>query len=165
MSDKYTVIIDGARTPIGMKNGKLIGMRSDDLSASLIKQLLERNDSISHKNIEDIVMGCAFPEGPQGMLMAKGVAILSGLPETTSGKVVNRFCGSSMDALHQLSQAIDSGDTDCGIACGVEDMFGFKRPVPRATNTKPRIKVCSRGIAKVKWPKVIIKAPINTDLW
>ena len=124
MSDKYTVIIDGARTPIGMKNGKLIGMRSDDLSASLIKQLLERNGSISHKNIEDIVMGCAFPEGPQGMLMAKGVAILSGLPETTSGKVVNRFCGSSMDALHQVSQAIDAGDTECGIACGVEDMFG-----------------------------------------
>ena len=124
MSDKYTVIIDGARTPIGMKNGKLIGMRSDDLSANLIKQLLERNGSISHKNIEDIVMGCAFPEGPQGMLMAKGVAILSGLPETTSGKVVNRFCGSSMDALHQISQAIDVGDTECGIACGVEDMFG-----------------------------------------
>ena len=124
MSDKYTVIIDGARTPIGMKNGKLIGMRSDDLSAILIKQLLERNASISHKNIEDIVMGCAFPEGPQGMLMAKGVAILSGLPETTSGKVVNRFCGSSMDALHQVSQAIDAGDTECGIACGVEDMFG-----------------------------------------
>ena len=46
----------------------------------------------------------------------------------------------------------------------IEDMFGFKRPVPRATNTKPRIKVCSKGIAKVKWPKVIIKAPINTDL-
>ena len=124
MSDKHTVIIDGARTPIGMKNGKLIGMRSDDLSTSLIKQLLERNGSISYKNIEDIVMGCAFPEGPQGMLMAKGVAILSGLPETTSGKVVNRFCGSSMDALHQVSQAIDAGDTECGIACGVEDMFG-----------------------------------------
>ena len=124
MSDRFTVIVDGARSPIGLKNGKLIGMRSDDLSAELIKQLLDRNKSISLKNIEDIVMGCAFPEGPQGMLMAKGVGILSGLPETTSGKVVNRFCGSSMDALHQLSQAIDAGDTECGIACGVEDMFG-----------------------------------------
>ena len=124
MSDRFTVIVDGVRSPIGIKNGNLIGMRSDDLSVSVIKQLLERNPSISHKNIEDIVMGCAFPEGPQGMLMAKGVAILSGLPDTTAGKVVNRFCGSSMDALHQLSQAIDSGDTDCGIACGVEDMFG-----------------------------------------
>ena len=124
MSDRYTVIVDGVRSPIGIKNGKMIGMRSDDLSAQTIKALLERNPSINHKNIEDIVLGCAFPEGPQGMLMAKGVAILSGLPETTTGKVVNRFCGSSMDSLHQISQAINSGDIDCGIACGAEDMFG-----------------------------------------
>tara|TARA_Y100001968_G_scaffold173965_2_gene159389 strand:+ start:292 stop:1428 length:1137 start_codon:yes stop_codon:yes gene_type:complete len=124
MSDIYTVIVDGLRSPVGIKNGKMLGMRSDDLSVKVIKALLERNSSIDFKNIEDIVMGCAFPEGPQGMLMAKGVAILSGLPETVTGKVVNRFCGSSMDALHQLSQAINSGDIECGIACGVEDMFG-----------------------------------------
>jgi acetyl-CoA acyltransferase len=124
MSDRCTVIVDGVRSPVGIKSGQMIGMRSDDLSAQTIKALLERNNSINHKSIEDIVLGCAFPEGPQGMLMAKGVAILSGLPETTTGKVVNRFCGSSMDSLHQLSQAINSGDIDCGIACGVEDMFG-----------------------------------------
>ncbi|MAR15468.1 MAG: acetyl-CoA C-acyltransferase [Candidatus Marinimicrobia bacterium] len=124
MSDRYTVIVDGVRSPVGIKSGQMIGMRSDDLSAQTIKALLERNSNIDHKNIEDIVLGCAFPEGPQGMLMAKGVAILSGLPETTTGKVVNRFCGSSMDSLHQLSQAINSGDIDCGIACGAEDMFG-----------------------------------------
>jgi len=124
MNDTYTTIVDGVRSPIGLKNGKLIGMRSDDLSAITIKALLERNTFIDNKNIEDIVLGCAFPEGPQGMLMAKGVAILSGLPETTTGKVVNRFCGSSMDSLHQLSQAIDCKDIQCGIACGVEDMFG-----------------------------------------
>ena len=124
MSDRYSVIIDGVRSPMGVKNGKMIGMRSDDLTANLVKALLQRNPSINNKNIEDIVMGCAFPEGPQGMLMAKGVAILSDLPETTTGKVVNRFCGSSMDALHQLSQAVNSNDIDCGIACGAEDMFG-----------------------------------------
>ena len=124
MSERYTVLVDGIRSPIGIKNGQMIGMRSDDLSAETIKALLKRNPSIDNKNIEDIVLGCAFPEGPQGMLMAKGVAILSGLPETTTGKVVNRFCGSSMDSLHQISQAINSGDIDCGIACGAEDMFG-----------------------------------------
>ena len=124
MNDTYTTIVDGVRSPIGLKNGKLIGVRSDDLSAITIKALLERNASIDNKNIEDIVLGCAVPEGPQGMLMAKGVAILSDLPETTTGKVVNRFCGSSMDSLHQLSQAIDCKDIQCGIACGVEDMFG-----------------------------------------
>ena len=124
MKERYTVLVDGVRSPIGIKNGKMIGLRSDDLTSDIIKVLLERNPSISKQNIEDIVLGCAFPEGPQGMLMAKGVAILSGLPETTTGKVVNRFCGSSMDALHQLSQAIESNDIDCGIACGAEDMFG-----------------------------------------
>ena len=124
MSDAYTVIIDGVRSPIGIKNGEMIGIRSDDLSAQTIKALLKRNPSIDQKNIEDIVLGCAFPEGPQGMLMAKGVAILSNLPETTTGKVINRFCGSSMDSLHQLSQAIDCEDIKSGIACGVEDMFG-----------------------------------------
>ena len=124
MNDIYTVLVDGVRSPIGIKNGQMIGMRSDDLSSQTIKALLERNTAIDHEKIEDIILGCAFPEGPQGMLMAKGVAILSGLSDTTTGKVVNRFCGSSMDSLHQLSQAINSGDIDCGIACGAEDMFG-----------------------------------------
>jgi acetyl-CoA acyltransferase len=118
-----SVIIDAVRSPIGVKNGKLIGIRPDDLSAQVVKQLLERNKSITSSQIEDLVLGCAFPEGPQGMLMAKGVSILSGIPETSGGSVVNRFCGSSMDAVHQISTKIESGDIDVGIACGVEDMF------------------------------------------
>ena len=123
MNNRFTVIIDGVRSPIGLKNGKMVGLRSDDLTAQTIKALLKRNPSINKENIEDIVLGCAFPEGPQGMLMAKGVSILAGLPNTTAGKVVNRFCGSSMDSVHQLSQAIDCGDIKSGIACGAEDMF------------------------------------------
>ena len=121
MSD--SVIIDAVRSPIGIKDGKLIGIRPDDLSAQVVRQLLERNKSIEPAQIEDFILGCAFPEGPQGMLMAKGVSILSGVPETAGGSVVNRFCGSSMDAVHQLSTKIESGDIDVGIACGVEDMF------------------------------------------
>ena len=117
-------IIDGARSPIGLKNGELVGTRSDDLTAMVIKGLMKRNSSIPPESIEDIVVGCAFPEGPQGMLMARAVSILSDLPVETGGKVVNRFCGSSMDAVHQLSQAILAGDIDAGIAAGVEDMFG-----------------------------------------
>ena len=124
MSGRHTVILDGVRSPMGIKNGNMIGMRSDDLTSDIVKVLLERNSNLDNKYIEDIVLGCAFPEGPQGMLMAKGVSILAGLPETTTGKVVNRFCGSSMDSVHQISQAINSNDIDCGIACGAEDMFG-----------------------------------------
>lgn len=118
-----SVIIDGGRSPIGLKNGKLIGMRSDDLCASVVQKLINRNENIDKKYYEDLVLGCAFPEGSQGMLMAKGVAILSDLPVTSAAKVVNRFCGSSMDAVHQVSQSITSGDSVAGIAAGVEDMF------------------------------------------
>ena len=122
MSNK-SVIIDCVRSPIGSKNGKMIGMRPDDIAAQVVKGLLERNKEIKNEEVEDVVVGCAFPEGPQGMLIGRSVAILAGLPVSTAGKVVNRFCGSSMDALHQISTAIESGDIDVGIAAGVEDMF------------------------------------------
>ena len=118
-----SVIIDGVRSPIGTKNGEMIGMRPDDITAQVIIGLLERNKEIKNEEVEDVVVGCAFPEGPQGMLIGRSVAMLAGLPLTTAGKVVNRFCGSSMDALHQISTAIESGDIDVGIAAGVEDMF------------------------------------------
>ena len=122
MSNK-SVIIDGVRSPIGSKNGEMIGMRPDDIAAQVVKGLLERNKEIKNEEVEDVVVGCAFPEGPQGMLIGRSVAILAGLPVSTAGKVVNRFCGSSMDGLHQISTAIESGDIDVGIAAGVEDMF------------------------------------------
>jgi len=118
-----SVIIDAVRSPIGVKNGNMVGIRPDDLTAQVVKGLLARNSSINPDKIEDLILGCAFPEGPQGMLMAKGVAILANIPETTGGSVVNRFCGSSMDAVHQISTKIESGDIEVGIAAGIEDMF------------------------------------------
>ena len=124
MSNK-SVIIDCVRSPIGTKNGEMIGMRPDDIAAQVIKGLMERNTEIKNEDVEDVVVGCAFPEGPQGMLIGRSVAMLAGLPLSTAGKVVNRFCGSSMDALHQISTAIESGDIDVGIAAGVEDMFSI----------------------------------------
>ena len=118
-----SVIIDAVRSPIGLKNGDLVGIRPDDLAAQTVKSLFNRNENLNPEHIEDLVLGCAFPEGPQGMLMAKGVAILAGIPETSGGAVVNRFCGSSMDAVHQISSKIEAGDIQVGIAAGVEDMF------------------------------------------
>lgn len=118
-----SVIIDAVRSPIGLKNGNLVGIRPDDLSSQVIQGLLNRHKNISPEIIEDLVLGCAFPEGPQGMLLAKGVSILAGIPETSGGAVINRFCGSSMDAVHQISTKIEAGDIEVGIAVGVEDMF------------------------------------------
>lgn len=118
-----SVIIDAVRSPLGNKGGSLIGLRPDDLSTQIVKGLLVRNKSLDKNLIEDIIFGCAFPEGPQGMLISKGIAILAGLPNSIAGSVVNRFCGSSMDAVHQISNKIESGDIQVGIAGGVEDMF------------------------------------------
>lgn len=124
MAKIKTVIVDAIRSPIGVKRGIMAGnIRSDDLTAQVIKKLLERNPNLPLEKIEDVVLGCAFPEGPQGMLLARTVSVLSGIPVEAGAKVVNRFCGSSMDAVHQLSQAIGAGDIEVGIAAGVEDMF------------------------------------------
>ena len=121
--NRSTVIVDAVRSPMGTKGGRLVGIRADDLAARVLEALLERSPGLPREAIGDVVLGCAFPEHTQGMLMARGVSILAGLPKEAGAKVVNRFCGSSMDAVHQLSQAIVAGDLDCGVALGVEDMF------------------------------------------
>ena len=118
-----SVIIDAVRSPIGLKNGPMIGIRPDDLAGQVVKGLLDRNNSIKPELVEDVIVGCAYPEGPQGHIIGKSVGVLAGLPIESTGKVVNRFCGSSMDAAHQVSTSIESGDIDLGIAAGVEDMF------------------------------------------
>ena len=118
-----SVIVDALRSPIGLKNGEMIGIRPDDLAAQVVKGLMERNPTIKTEMIEDVVVGCAYPEGPQGHIIGKSVGVLAGLPIDSTGKVINRFCGSSMDAAHQISTASECGDIDAGIAVGVEDMF------------------------------------------
>jgi acetyl-CoA acyltransferase len=123
--DHYAVIVDAVRSPIGVKKGKMIGIRADELTAQVMKALQDRNKNLPLEKIEDVVIGCAFPEAVQGMLLARGAAILAGLPVETGGKVVNRFCGSSMDAVHQMDYAINMNDAKAGIAGGVEDMFSI----------------------------------------
>ena len=118
-----SVIVDALRSPIGLKNGEMIGVRQDDLAAQVVKGLMERNPTIKAEMIEDVVVGCAYPEGPQGHIIGKSVGVLAGLPIESTGKVINRFCGSSMDAAHQISTAAECGDIDAGVAVGVEDMF------------------------------------------
>lgn len=123
--NRSTVIVDAVRSPMGTKGGRLVGVRADDLAAQVLTALLDRLPDLPREAIEDVVLGCAFPEHTQGMLMARGVSLLAGLPAESGAKVVNRFCGSSMDSVHQLSQAILAGDMECGVALGVEDMFAI----------------------------------------
>ena len=123
-----SVIIDAVRSPIGVKRGHMAhNIRPDDLTAKTLKALLERNPKFDVNHVEDVVLGCGYPEGSQGMLLARSASVLAGIPVEAGAKVVNRLCGSSMDAVHQLSRAIEVGDIDAGIAGGVEDMFTVPR--------------------------------------
>ncbi len=123
-----SVIVDAVRSPIGVKRGRMAcNIRPDDLAARVLKALLERNTQFDVNHVEDVVLGCGYPEGGQGMLIARSSAVLAGVPVEAGAKVVNRLCGSSMDAVHQLSRAIEVGDIEAGIAAGVEDMFTVPR--------------------------------------
>ena len=93
----------------------------------MIKGLLERT-GVKKEDVEDLILGCAFPEAEQGMNLARNVVFLTGLPKSVGGVTVNRFCASSMQAIHQAAGAIHSGAGDLFIAGGVESMSRVPMP-------------------------------------
>ena len=107
------VVIAGyARSPFTPANkGDLTKVRPDELAAQVIKGLIERT-GVNVDDIEDLIVGCAFPEGEQGLNVARLIGFLSDLPLSVAGTTVNRFCGSSMQAIHMAAGAIqmDAGD-------------------------------------------------------
>ena len=109
------------------KKGQLAKTRPDDLAAEVVKGLIKKNN-INPNDIEDLILGCAFPEAEQGMNLARNVVFLSDLPHSVGGVTVNRFCASSMQAIHQATGAINSGAGDLFIAGGVESMSRVPMP-------------------------------------
>jgi acetyl-CoA acetyltransferase family protein len=117
------VIVSAVRTPIGRANkGALKDVRADDLAAIAVKAAVERVPQLDRSLIEDVILGCAFPEGEQGMNLARLVGALAGLPETAGGVTVNRFCASSLQAFNMAAQNIMLGLGDVIVAGGVESM-------------------------------------------
>ncbi len=117
------VIVSAVRTPIGRANkGVLKDVRADDLAAVAVRGALARVPKLDPSLIEDLILGCAFPEGEQGMNVARLVATLAGLPETVPGTTVNRFCGSGLQAVNMAAQSIMLGLGEAFIAGGVENM-------------------------------------------
>ncbi len=116
------VIAGYVRTPFTFaRKGPLHAMRPDDLAAVALKALIQRS-GIDPSLIEDILMGCAYPEGPQGNNIARIASLLAGLPIEIGGVTLNRFCGSSMYAIHIAAGQIAIGAGDAFIAAGVESM-------------------------------------------
>src|SRR5579875_2426088 len=117
------VIVSAVRTPIGRANkGALKDVRGDDLAALAVKGALERVPQLDRSLVEDVIIGCAFPEGEQGMNLARLVGALAGLPETAAGVTVNRFCASSLQAVNMAAQSIMLDQGDAFVAGGVESM-------------------------------------------
>ncbi len=117
------VIVSAVRTPIGRANkGVLKDVRADDLAAIAVRGAVERVPQLDRSLIEDVILGCAFPEGEQGMNLARLVGALAGLPETAGGVTVNRFCASSLQAFNMAAQNIMLDLGDVFIAGGVESM-------------------------------------------
>jgi len=117
------VIVSAVRTPIGRANkGVLRDVRADDLAALAVRAAVERVPQLDLSLIEDVIIGCAFPEGEQGMNLARIVGALAGLPETAGGVTVNRFCASSLQAFNMAAQSIMLDQGDVFVAGGVENM-------------------------------------------
>ena len=116
------VIAGYARSPFHFANkGLLAGVRPDDLASQVVKALLARTD-LDPALLEDVILGCAYPEASQGNNLARIVGLLSGLPQEVGGMTVNRFCGSSMSAIHIAAANIEAGLGDAFLCVGVESM-------------------------------------------
>jgi acetyl-CoA acyltransferase len=129
------VVIAGyARSPFTpARKGELAKVRPDDIAAQTVRALVERT-GVDPNDIEDLILGCAFPEGEQGFNVARLIAFLAGLPDSVGGTTVNRFCGSSMQAIHMAAGAIQMGAGEAFICAGVESMtripMGGFNPLP-----------------------------------
>lgn len=117
------VVASSARTPFTRAHkGELKDTRPDTMAAHVIKAAVERVPGLKKEEIEDVVLGCAMPEGEQGMNVARIAALLAGLPDTVSAMTVNRFCSSGVQSIAMVAQAIQAGQYEVGIAGGTETM-------------------------------------------
>ena len=119
---KEAYIIDGIRTPIGNYKGTLSAIRTDDLGALVISEIVKRNSEIPKNAFDDIIMGCANQAGEDNRNVARMSSLLAGMPFTVPGETINRLCSSGLSAIIHANRAIKAGDGDLFIAGGVENM-------------------------------------------
>jgi acetyl-CoA acyltransferase len=141
---KDAVIVSAVRTPVGKaKRGGLATVRPDEMAAATIKELLKRTPNLDPTEVEDVVFGCAFPEGEQGLNIARMIALRAGLPDTVPAETINRYCSSGVQSIAHVAHAIKAGEIEIAIAGGVESMsmvpmMGYKfSPNPHFAQTLP----------------------------
>ncbi|MDI6695053.1 MAG: acetyl-CoA C-acyltransferase [Anaerolineales bacterium] len=139
------VIVAAARTAVGKaKRGSLATVRPDELAANVIRDLLQRAPALDPTEVDDVILGCAFPEGEQGMNMSRTVALRAGLPNSVPAETINRFCSSGLQSIAHAAFAIIAGQMQVAIAGGAESMSlvpmtGFKfAPMPYLAENMPQ---------------------------
>ncbi len=116
-------VVDALRTPVGKApRGVFKNTLPDDLLAHVIRNLMERQPSVDQQEIGDIVIGCAMPEGEQGMNVARIASLLADLPQSVPAMTINRFCSSGVQSIATVAESIRSGDMHLALAGGVESM-------------------------------------------
>jgi len=117
------VIVAAARTAVGKaKRGSLATVRPDEMAAAVLRDLLKRVEALNPAEIDDVILGCAFPEGEQGMNMARMVSLRAGLPNSVPAETINRFCSSGLQSIAHAAFAIMAGQAQVMIAGGTESM-------------------------------------------
>ena len=125
-------ILDAVRTPIGRYSGALSAVRTDDLAALPIAELVKRNANVDFSQVDDVIFGDANQAGEDNRNVARMAALLAGLPDSVPGTTINRLCASGMDAVGMAARGIKAGDYNLAIAGGVESMSRAPFVMPKA---------------------------------
>lgn len=128
-------IIDATRTPVGKYGGALASIRPDDLSALILRSLVERTQ-VDPGRVDDVMWGCANQAGEDNRNVGRMAVLLAGFPDSVSATTINRLCGSSLDAVNMAARAIWSGDAELVIAGGVESMSRAPYVIPKNVSGK-----------------------------
>lgn len=117
------VIVSAVRSPMGRANkGQFIHTRIDDLAAAVIRAALERVPQLKKDEIEDVLIGCAMPEGEQGLNLARNISFLAGIPFASGAATINRFCGSSLETINMAALGVWAGNGEVFVTGGAESM-------------------------------------------
>ena len=143
---REAVIVAASRTAVGKaKRGATRNWRSDDMAAAVIQEALRQAEGLNPADIDDVIIGCAMPEGAQGLNFGRTIALRAGLPVETPGMTVNRFCSSGLQTIAMAAERIIANGADCIIAGGAETMSlvpmtGFRvNPNPYMVENQPEV--------------------------
>lgn len=154
-ADNSAYILTSVRTAVGKaKRGQMRQMRPEQMGAAVVREAVHRTPGLEPARVDDVLMGCAFPEGSQGMNVARIIAGQAGLPDSVPGATVNRFCSSGLQTIAMACQAIAAGHAGCVVAGGTESMSlvpmsgYYFQPDPETAEWRPEVYISMGNTAE-----------------